>query len=132
MPSFFRNLYDTAAEPLPIATRVDNGLDDFTLWEAEKPVVNLVSDFNRGNVPTYTSRRVLPLLSQADIYLHFLAWRDSENIDHPPSRQVFSRAWHGSWSKVFQIRYPSDHKMCQTCFELHSKTYDKWAPCRRR
>jgi hypothetical protein len=90
--------------------------------------VNLVSDFNGEKAPTYTSRRILPLFSQADIYLHFLAWFDLENIDHPPSRQVFCRGWHGSWPKVIQIRDPSDHKMCQTRFELHSKTYDKWAP----
>ena len=97
--------------------------------------------------------RLLPLWSTADVYWHVPAWFGSQVLqgadaqsdngpeeDEPrgdgssygrlrmPARKSFARVWHGTWSKVLRLMFPSDHSYCQTCFDLRERTYITWAP----
>ena len=159
---FFRALYSSAAEFLPVSQpRSGSGLEDsddeqdeLAGWSPDKPVVDLIGDSLGDLDPDHLRVRELPLFSMSDLYWQFQAWFEAHRGADPevevetdsdagddgavhgprsdpkkmPSRKTFSKCWYGSWSKVLQLKFPSDHSCCQTCFELREKTYRTWAP----
>ena len=93
----------------------------------------------------------------SDLYWQFQAWFESQVLrgaeaqeedgpegDEPqgdgpgdgrlrmPAQETFARAWHGSWSKVLRLKFPSEHSYCQTCFDLRERTYRTWAPLQEK
>lgn len=155
---FFRRLYTSAAEVLPTGrpraaggedSSEDEG-DELDGWTPDRSLVDVVGDSLGDIDPAQLAVRQLPLFSLADLHWQFQAWFATEvqrggqelceedEVDgkvcdgaarlQMPSRRTFSRAWHGSWSKVLRLKFPSDHSCCQTCFELRQLTYNTWAP----
>ena len=157
---FFRQLYTSAAEPLPtgrphargdMEESSDDEQDELDGWLPGRSLVDIIGDTAANLDPAELTPRQLPLFSMSDLYWQFQAWFEVYHGNDPPveddpedaaagdvlpqpsggklpSRQTFSQAWYGSWSKVLRLKFPSEHSCCQTCFELRELTYRTWSP----
>ena len=80
---FFRQLYTSAAEVLPVAVpdigrgpedSSDDEQDGLDGWSPERPLLDIVGDSVGDLDPTRLTPRQLPLFSMSDLYWQFQAW----------------------------------------------------------
>ena len=80
---FFRQLYTSAAEVLPVSLprsggnpedSSDDEQDELDGWSPDRPLVDIVGDSIGDLDPTRLTPRQLPLFSMADLYWQFQAW----------------------------------------------------------
>ena len=82
---FFRQLYTSAAEVLPVSVpRIRDGpeddsddeQDELDGWSPDRPLLDIVGDSVGDLDPTRLTVRQLPLFSMSDLYWQFQAWME--------------------------------------------------------
>ena len=125
--SFFRDVYASAAEPLPqgkplrVGDAVDDD-DDFD-WQPEIDPMALVARTQGREGGLGVVMREIPHNTVGDLYWQFLATCELAGTPNPPCRKTFQNTWNSRWSSVMKCRHLSQHMQCQTCYELKEKTY---------
>ena len=143
---FFRDLYSSAAEPLPYEFHIHKGSDSEVQgpgsgptsnddsedegseedhvsakicqdWNPDKPLHEIIGECV-GNDPEGLVTRELPTCALSDLYWQLLAYCSDMKVkdDDAPSYTTLRRCW-AKWSQVLRLKAPSSHAKCQTCFE---------------